>query len=506
MKLYSFSSIILQACLWVCFSVSARAQAIHPRVGAETQSADGQIKVRLVGKHQQFSAKDTGYDKDIYSPKSVNIHPNGKKYYVNSLEGGATVVYDMATHEKLAVVSHRFNGSEKHLWAPESGFYKFTHYQPSNAFMGKPVESCFSHGGRYLWVPYYRRSFDINAQDPSAIAVIDTQADSIIRLFETGPLPKMIRTSHDGKTIAVSHWGNNTVGLLDISSDNPVDWHHRSMLVVDYILPLNFSLTVPVDRDNGSGYALRGTVFTPDDRYLLVGCMGGSGGIAVIDLEKGEYLGRMTGMMTNMRHLVINGDYLYLSINGAGCIQRISLESFLKAVGQMREAGKKTGKVDGWETCSVGKGARTMELSPSGNYAFVACNVASRIYVVDTRLMKEICRVEVDSYPVGLDISDDGSMVIVTSQSRSNAGGGNAVNIFEVEYATPETAPRQDVEEATADSPQQDEATAILPAGSASPQDGEGMGGSGMMPYVYGGVALLLLSCGAFFLAHRHKA
>lgn len=48
----------------------------------------------------------------------------------------------------------------------------------------------FSHRGRYLWVPYYRRSFDINAQDPSAVAVIDTRTDSIVRMFETGPLPK----------------------------------------------------------------------------------------------------------------------------------------------------------------------------------------------------------------------------------------------------------------------------------------------------------------------------
>jgi len=54
--------------------------------------------------------------------------------------------------------------------------------------------------------------------------------------------------------------------------------------------------------------------------------------------------------------------------------------------------------------------------------------------------MKMIAEVDADSYPVGLDISRDGSVVITTSQGRSN-GGGNAVNVFRVTYAEPEPDP-----------------------------------------------------------------
>ena len=43
----------------------------------------------------------------------------------------------------------------------------------------------------------------------------------------------------------------------------------------------------------------------------------------------------------------------------------------------------------------------------------------------------------VDSYPVDLDISNDGRFVIVTSQGRGHEGG-NAVNIYEAKYAEPE--------------------------------------------------------------------
>ena len=47
--------------------------------------------------------------------------------------------------------------------------------------------------------------------------------------------------------------------------------------------------------------------------------------------------------------------------------------------------------------------------------------------------MKVITRISVDSYPVGLDISKDGRYIFTTSQGRSG-GGGNAVNIFRVDY------------------------------------------------------------------------
>lgn len=407
---------------------------VHPQIGTEAKSADGQIHIKLVGKRQNFGGSADTRDDAINSPKSVNVHPDGKKYYVNSLEGGTTVAFEMGTNKRLKVISHHIGPEHAALWSKPSAFYQFTHYPKNNCFMGKPVESTFSHNGRYLWVPYYRRSYDINAQDPSAVAIIDTKTDEIVKLMETGPLPKMIRASRDGKLIAISHWGNNTVGLIDISSSNPDEWNHKACLTIDHVLLLNYSLTESVDRDNGSGYALRGTAFTPDNKYLLVGCMGGGGGIAVIDLQKGKYMGRVLGMMANVRHIIIVGEYLYLSINGAGYVQRIPLKKFLSAATSMKG---KTCTLTGWQNCKVGKGARTIEASPSGRYIFAACNNVSQLCVVDTRQMKCICSIDVDSYPVGLDVSKDGRYVLVTSQGRSHFGG-NALNIYEVEYATPE--------------------------------------------------------------------
>ena len=177
---------------------------VHPKVGETAKSDDGKLNLTLVAKKQNYStAMKDSHDPDINSPKSVNVSPDGKKFYVNSLEGGKTVVYDMATYKKLKTISHNFTDEgSKHLWAPSSGLFKWhKQWNNPNTFMGKPVEATFSHNGRYLWVPYYRRTYDYNAVEPSAMAVIDTRSDSIIKLFETGPLPKMVKTSNDGKTL-----------------------------------------------------------------------------------------------------------------------------------------------------------------------------------------------------------------------------------------------------------------------------------------------------------------
>lgn len=428
-----FSTIVLSLMSLVALG---QPPVVHSHIGQKAQSADGGITITNIGKKQQFDWRDKAtLDTDVFSPKSVNFLPDGTKYYVNSLEGCATVVYRTSDNEKVKVIPHRFKSGTGPLWAEPSGIYRFTHYPDGNtrAFSGKPVEGTFSHNGRYLWVPYYRRTFDINAQDPSALAIIDTQSDSIVRMMETGPLPKMIACSHDNSTIAVTHWGNNTVGLIDITGDDPTKWHHTTYVVIDHELQLNFSLTSEVNRDANSGLMLRGTVFTPDDHYLLVSCMGG-GGIAVMDLQNKKYLGKLGGI-SNARHLIINNGYLYASVNAAGLVQRVPFDKVLNTISRLNGG---TLNIDGgWQVCRVGGGARTIEASPSGRWVFAACNSASALYVVDTKTMTVATQIPVDSYPVGLDISRDGHLLVVTSQAR-NYKGGNAVNLFRLEYGDEE--------------------------------------------------------------------
>lgn len=424
-------------CLTLTAQEPSEDLTIHPEIGTMAWSEDSTIRITLVGKKQNYSASDTIYrDRDVWSPKSVHVHPRGHKYYVNSLEGSKTVVYGTKSNRKMKVIRHQFDESDSLLWSEPSGFFEFTHYEKNlNSFKGKPVESAFSHGGRYLWVPYYRRSFDINAQDPSAVAVIDTETDSIVRLMETGPLPKMIAVSDDNRYVAITHWGDNTVGIIDITGDSLQDWHYVACVTVKKKLSLDFPLDSVVNRDVNSGLCLRGTAFTPDNRYLLVGCMGGKGGIAVIDLNDFSYQGIVSGMRSNLRHLVVNNGYIYLSINMKGYIQRIPLDLFLASLEKM-EKGKVV--LEDWEECKVGAGARTIALTPDGRFIVAACNFSSCLYVVHAETMEVVTKIPADSYPVGLDISKDGGYVFTTSQGRDKHGG-NCVDIFKIDYSKEST-------------------------------------------------------------------
>ena len=89
--------------------------------------------------------------------------------------------------------------------------------------------------------------------------------------------------------------------------------------------------------------------------------------------------------MTNLRHLVIRGGYLYLSINKFGYVQRIPLKDFMRAALQMEN---KKATINGWENCKVGSGTRTIEITPNGRYVVAACNSSNCLSIVDTQTMK----------------------------------------------------------------------------------------------------------------------
>jgi len=388
------------------------------------------LKHRFQHYNQSLNSNGNTYDRSINSPKSVNILTDKNKFYVHSLEGYTTSVYSTENFTKIKDIQHLFGKENQYLFnEDEIENYEFrTKKKDLNYFKGKPVEGCFSHEGKYLWVTYYRRSYDLNSIDPSAVCIIDTDADSIIKVIPTGALPKMISCSPDNKTIAITHWGDNTVILMDISSENPSNFKVKESVVIDYKPKLNFDGEGKINRDQNCHNCLRGTVFSSDNKYILIGKMGGAS-IAVIDSDSCKYIGSVSGMRNNMRHLIIKDENFYLSINKWGYIQKTNIDSFVTHI-----ENNISKEYNSWEEVFVGNGARTIEVDPTGRYLFVSVNNESKIVVVRTKDMKIISTCPVDSYPVGLDVSDDGKYVIVTSQGKATKGGGNSVMIFEINY------------------------------------------------------------------------
>jgi DNA-binding beta-propeller fold protein YncE len=418
----------LMFCSLLFVSNNILGQVNRVEIGKKSTPANTEVYLELIHRFQHYNPKPKSeadiYDETIDSPKSANILDNKNKFYIHSLEGCETSVYRLSDLTRLKTIKHKFDKTNQFLFKETNYFdYKFrTKKENLNYFSGKPVESCFSHNGKYLWVTYYRRTYDTNAIDPSALCIIDTEADTIVRVMPTAPLPKMIACSPDSKTIAVTHWGDNTMSLINIDSDNPNDFYYLKHIVVDYQMSLNFEENV--NRDENCGHCLRGTVFTPDNKYVFIGKMGG-GSIAVIDVANQKYIGSIAGMKTNLRHLVINGNYIYLSINKAGYVQRAKLTDFVAHINKIPD------NFTDWQSVYVGEGARTIVVSPNGKYVFAAINNKSKITVVRTSDMKVVAECSADSYPVGMDISADGKFLIVTAQGRNN-DGGNSVMIYKI--------------------------------------------------------------------------
>ncbi len=369
------------------------------------------------------------YDGGVRSPKSAAFSPDGRKLYINALEGGQTLVYAFPSLKRLAAITHAFDAGDAALFQRETTVFDYPFFNGRegnrNVFAGKPVEMAFSHGGRYLWVPYYRRSYDPNASSPSAMAIIDTRSDRIVRVMPTGPLPKYIAVSPDSTVAVVTHWGDNTLGAIDIRGDDPAQFRYVGHWTVEYRMPVE---GLEGNRDSNCGFCLRGTVFTPDGKTVLVARMGG-GGLAGFEASTGRYLGTLLDFVPNPRHILISPDgrTLYASGNQSGAIGRYDLSAMLRA---LAGAGGKRIVGPGGETLAVGRGARTIALSPDGRTLYAAINNESRLVKVDLAGWRVVDRATVDPFTVGLAVSPDGRTIVTTSQGRSGQGGGNSVGLY----------------------------------------------------------------------------
>lgn len=423
-------------------------------IGEKSEPAESPLSLLLLARRQSYNPQPEHptdvYDADIQSPKAVRFTADGKKAYVNSLEGGRTVVYDALGLEKRTIISHKFTAEQKGLFR-DGGIpwgYSFPKsVKAPNEFLGKPVELELSHKGKYLWVPYYRRSFDANGAMPSALAVVDTEKDEVVRVMAAGPISKYVKRSHTGRWMAVSHWGDNTVGLIDIRGSVDAFRHERLLTVEKRVDPSKLH----GDRDRNCGFCVRGLAFSPDDRHLFVSRMSG-GGIAVFGLQPKRkvppvYLGTIFGVVPGPRDLEIFGNYLYVSCNASGVVARVPWKNLVKKLAEVpagtdyekRSLRAKSGEL-GEQRTYVGLGARSFRVSDDGHSVFVAVNQTSEVVGVDTATMTMAARIPVDSFPVGLDLNPAGNQLWVTSQGRQ-AKGGNSVAIFQVRQKTGEVVP-----------------------------------------------------------------
>ena len=367
-----------------------------------------------IGLYQQDKYTQFLKNSDILSPKSADFIDN--HLFINALEKGSTIIYNTDTWTVEKKIDYNFS-KPKFL-----NLKNFPYELKEQAFFGKPVE--FTHFNKTAWIPFYRLSWDQNSRYHSAIAQIDLNDFSIKQLIPSGTIPKMIRVSPNGKYLINSHWGDNTVGIYELNNNQDIINYHY--VIIDKKLDTS---NISGDRDRNCGYCLRGTVITPDNKYILIGRMGG-GGIAVINLETKKYIGTLWNVPLTPRHLIISKDnFLIISTCASGEVSKISLNDIYLSISQLENKEKISLNKNQWVSFKAGSSVRTIDLSKDGKFIYAALNNSSELAIIDYSSMKLIEKHKIANFPVGLSVSSDDKFVVVTSQGKSG-NGGNHIDVF----------------------------------------------------------------------------
>ena len=159
--------------------------------------------------------------------KSVLFNSKGSKLFAMNLEGMSVYEFDRASRK----ITREFK------FKPTRGTgWDYNKSRPIASYQEKPVEACFSHDDRILWVslhnadgiiPIWVDDFSKNNAKRSAnqktkpVTVIypgSNKKDSFqVPLIETGKTPKVISRTADNKNLLVSNWHSRNVSVLEMN-------------------------------------------------------------------------------------------------------------------------------------------------------------------------------------------------------------------------------------------------------------------------------------------------
>ncbi len=319
--------------------------------------------------------------------KSVILSTDGSKVYSMNLEGMSVYEFDRSTRailRKLIFVKH-----------PGRGFnYKTKRW--INSYQEKPVEAHLTHGGRYLWISLHNAGgvvvWDVQAPSNESSTYVEGKPFKTAYVYDycknstspskyrvkllmikTGTTPKVITSSPDGRFLFVANWHSNSVSVIDISSDEPSGWHKIC--------------------DIKTGPIPRGLLVSDDSKTLFVAQMGSSY-ISVYTIPEGNStsvgsrdfkLIKKIPVGVNPRHIVSDGNYLYVSLNVAAMVAKISLKD-MKLI----------------DARATGRTPRTIELSGDKKYLFVTCYYGNCVNVFKVPEMKRVSTFRSALHPVGV--------------------------------------------------------------------------------------------------------
>lgn len=313
--------------------------------------------------------------------KSVIFNASGSKLYAMNLEGMSIYEFDQATRK----ISREFK------FTPTRGMgWDYNKSRPIKSFQEKPVEACFSHDDKILWVslhnaegivPIWINDFAKNNaittanQKTKPVTVIypgTAKQDSIrVPLIETGKTPKVISRTADSKYLLVSNWHSRNISILEMDA-----------AIYPYGKVIS---TIPVSA------IPRGIVVDDKNHKSYIAIMGGAS-LNVVDNTTWKSESIMN-VWSSPRHIVMDtSGHLFVSYNSLGTIACIDVANGKQLFSAQTHAQP-----------------RTIVLSKNHKFVFVTCYSSDfvDVYKINSDNFEKVASLPCGGHPVGVDVFEN---------------------------------------------------------------------------------------------------
>jgi DNA-binding beta-propeller fold protein YncE len=312
--------------------------------------------------------------------KSVLFNSRGSRLFAMNLEGMS--IYEFEQHSRKIIREFKFTPTRGKGW-------DYVRDKPIPSFQEKPVEACFSHDDRILWVSLHNaegivpiRLDDLDSNRQTATGQLTKKLkvrwpgskniDSFfVPLIKTGKTPKVISRTGNNKYLLVSNWHSYNVSVLELNINK-----YPYGRVVTNIPVSSIPRGIAVNDKLGKSY---------------IAIMGGAS-IAVV-LNSVWMKEDNIAVAANPRHIVIdNNNRLFVSYNSLGKIACIEAETWKTLF-----------------TASTNAQPRTIVLSKNQKFLFVTCYSSDYVDVfkINEDNFEKIGSFPCKGHPVGVDIFEN---------------------------------------------------------------------------------------------------
>lgn len=325
--------------------------------------------------------------------KSVLFNTNGSKLYAMNLEGMSVYEFDQASRKVIR--EFKFKPTKGTGW-------DYVKDKPIPSLQEKPVEACFSHNDKILWVSLHNAEGIVpiwidpisdnkkmfGDQPVKKVTVVypgSTNKDSFdVPLIRTGKTPKIISKTADSKYLLVSNWHSYSVSILELNKDQ-----YPFGKVISTVPVSSIPRGIAVDDKNKKSY---------------VAIMGGAS-IAVLNNDTWKK-DTIINVASNPRHIVLDtSGHLFVSYNKlakVACIEAATGNTLF--------------------TASTHRQPRTIILSKNNKFLFVTCYSGDTVDVfkINVAGFTKIASLPCKGHPVGVDVFENDETLEAWVCSYSN--------------------------------------------------------------------------------------